>query len=140
MHFALLLPPGVRAELESLAGAGYPDETCGLLLGRAEGPRSFVTAQHAARNLNRERARDRFELDPVDYLAAENAAAAAGIAVLGVWHSHPDHPARPSETDRELAWPGWSYLILAVGTGGVTELRSWRLEGRDFCEEEVRHG
>lgn len=140
MRGVLLLPPAIRAELEAAAAAGYPDETCGLLLGTSGGEGCVVTAQHAARNLNRERARDRFELDPQAYLAAEARAAAEGIEVVGVWHSHPDHPARPSETDRRQAWPGWSYVILAVASGEVVDLRSWRLAGKVFIEEEVRHG
>ena len=139
MSFVLQLPAKIRAELEAQASAGYPDETCGVLLGRAEGERCTVLADYPARNLNHERSRDRFELDPHDYLAAEDAASVAGTAVLGIWHSHPDHPARPSETDREMAWPGWSYVILSVGAGGVVDLRSWRIAGEEFCEEEVRH-
>jgi proteasome lid subunit RPN8/RPN11 len=140
MHGVLLLPPRVRTELEFLVVAGYPDETCGLLLGEYEAGICRVLSQHPARNLNRERAADRFELDPLDFLAAEQSAAATGVLVVGVWHSHPDHPARPSETDRALAWPGWSYLILSVTAGAVVDLRCWRLAGHDFIEEEVRHG
>lgn len=140
MPCVLLLPPEVRAELVAQADVGYPDETCGLLLGLSDEAYCCVVAQHPARNLNLERAGDRFELDPLDYLAAEKAAGAAGKAVVGVWHSHPDHPATPSETDREMAWPGWSYVILSVTAGGVVDLRSWRLAGHDFYEEEVRHG
>lgn len=139
MSFVLLLPAKIRAELEAQACAGYPDETCGVLLGNAENQQSTVLADYPARNLNHERSRDRFELDPHDYLAAEDAASLAGIAVVGIWHTHPDHPARPSKTDREMAWRGWSYVILSVGAGGVLDLRSWRLVGHDFCEEEVRH-
>ena len=140
MHGVLLLPRGVRAELEADVGAGYPDETCGLLLGLSSKAGCCVLLQRPARNLNQVRSTDRFELDPVAYLAAEQAASAAGIELVGVWHSHPDHPARPSETDRAMAWPGWSYLILSVTADGVVDLRSWRLAGRDFIEEEVRHG
>lgn len=139
MPDVLELPAGVRGELEFLVSAGYPDETCGLLLGREESGACRVVVQRAAHNLNRERSADRFELDPRDYLAAEQAAEAAGLAVVGIWHSHPDHPARPSETDRAMAWPGWSYLILSVTPGGVVDLRSWRLAGDRFFEEEVRH-
>lgn len=136
----LRLPPAIRAELETLACAGYPEETCGLLLGVSSVGDCRVVSLHPGRNVNRERPTDRFELDPLDYLAAERAAAAAGNEVLGVWHTHPDHPAQPSETDRQMAWPGWSYLILSVGAGGVLDLRSWRLAGREFYEEEVRRG
>lgn len=140
MPCVLLLPPGVRAELEAQAATGYPDETCGLLLGLSNSVRCSVVAQYPARNLNRERANDRFVLDPQDYLAAEEFAEDTGVEVVGVWHSHPDHPARPSETDRAMAWPGWSYLILSVTAGEVVDVRSWRLAGREFYEEEVHHG
>lgn len=124
----LVLPPPVRERLSELALAGYPYEVCGLLLGRVEGGRRLVEVVHPARNLNLERAHDRFELDPRDQLAAEQAARASGREVLGVWHSHPDHPATPSETDRAAAWSGWSYLILSVVQGELADLRSWRLD------------
>lgn|SRR5574340_1064983 len=140
MGSVLQLPPRLRAELEGHARAGYPHETCGLLLGRAANGACAVTGVRAARNLSSERAGDRYQLDPADYLAAEHDASRQGVAVIGVWHTHPDHPARPSATDREWAWPGWSYLILSVGRGGVAELRSWRLAGAEFVEEEVRDG
>ena len=62
---------------------------------------------------------------------------AAGLEVVGVWHSHPDHSAQPSETDRSAAWEGWSYLILSVTSEGVTESRSWRLREEAFIEEVI---
>ncbi len=136
----LHLPLPVCAELEALARAGYPLEACGLLVGRAANGACTVVRLRRARNLNTERARDRFELDPGDYLAAEHEARVAGLDVVGVWHTHPDQPARPSATDREWAWPGWSYLILSVGREGVAEMRSWRLADGAFAEEEIRHG
>lgn len=133
----LRLPPPVRAELETAARAGYPHEVCGLLIGARDGDDCRVDAMRAARNLNRERARDRYELDPADYLAAETDARAAGREIVGVWHTHPDHPAAPSETDRAAAWEGWSYLILSVARDGVRELASWRLAGSAFEREEI---
>jgi proteasome lid subunit RPN8/RPN11 len=124
----LVLPDDVRERLRELALAEYPREACGLLLGRVEGVRRVVDLVHPARNLNVERAHDRYELDPRDQLAAERAARDGGREVLGVWHTHPDHPATPSETDRAAAWSGWSYLILSVVRGELAELRSWRLD------------
>jgi proteasome lid subunit RPN8/RPN11 len=59
------------------------------------------------------------------------------LEIIGIWHSHPDHPARPSETDRAAAWEGWSYLIASVTKHGVADLRSWRLQGKDFVEENI---
>ena len=77
------------------------------------------------------------EVDPRDHMAAEHEARALGLTVVGVWHSHPDHPAEPSETDRASAWEGWSYLIARVTAGGVEHIRSWRLAGERFVEEPV---
>ena len=133
----LVLPPGVRRDLESWIGAGYPDETCGLLIGRSDRGRIEAARAARAKNLNRERARDRYELDPADYMAAELDARRDGLEIVGIWHSHPDHPAEPSETDRAAAWEGWSYLIARVTARGVEHMRSWRLAGDRFVEEPV---
>jgi proteasome lid subunit RPN8/RPN11 len=132
---ALRLPPALKERLEALVRAGYPEETCGLLLGRQAEDTVEVLDLKQARNLNRERARDRYELDPADFLAADQAARGHGHQIVGIWHSHPDHPARPSATDRARAWAGWSYLIVSVTPDGVRELRSWRLNDGDFIEE-----
>lgn len=135
MTSALELAEDLRQILAKMAKRGYPRETCGLLLGTREGKSRRVIRVREARNLNLERAADRYELDPADFLAADREARASGIDILGVWHSHPDHPARPSDTDRAAAWPEWSYLIVSVSGGGVREMRSWRLNGADFTEE-----
>lgn len=139
MDRVLCLSAEQRQQIAGWAASAYPHEGCGLLLGRRDGRETRVVAVRPARNIRTERARDRYEIDPADYLAAETAASDAGIEVVGIWHSHPDHPARPSPTDRESAWAGWSYVIAAVAAGDVTELRSWRLNG-DGCfeEEEIR--
>lgn len=124
--------------LEQMAATGYPYETCGLLLGTQHDGFARVLDVCQARNLNAERAYDRYELDPNDLLAAETAARQRGLFVIGVWHSHPDHCAQPSETDRAAAWEAWSYLILAVSREGVNEVRSWRLDpARQFLEETI---
>lgn len=133
------LPGEQRERLATWARDAYPHEACGLMLGRRGEDALRVLEVRRARNIRTERARDRYEIDPADYLAAEEAAAARGVEVVGVWHTHPDHPALPSETDRALAWEGWCYVIAAVGAGGVEDLRAWRLNGDGrFDEEEVR--
>ncbi|HEX7124716.1 MAG TPA: M67 family metallopeptidase [Thermodesulfobacteriota bacterium] len=106
----------------------YPHEACGLLLAPRGTPLRLVEAAPVA-NLNTERAHDRYTLDPVGFRRAAEAAAARGLEVAGVYHSHPDHPARPSETDRVNAWAGWTYLILRVADGRPEELNGFRLEG-----------
>lgn len=133
----LALPSEVRAELVRWIAAGYPEETCGLLVGRNHLGRTEIARATQAQNLNRERARDRYELDPQDFLAADLAAREASLEIVGIWHSHPDHPAEPSETDRAAAWEGWSYLIVEVTRTGVAAVRSWRLADERFHEEPI---
>ena len=134
----LRLPAQQRRRLVRWASAGYPSETCGCLLGSRDGSGVQVRHLRLGRNLNTERARDRYELDPQDLLRAEDEARVRGLDVVGIWHSHPDHPAEPSETDRASAWAGWSYLIVSVSSKGVSSIRSWRLSSDVFLEEEVR--
>lgn len=134
----LHLPAEARRRLSDWVCAGHPRETCGLLLGVNEGSETRVRNVRQAKNLNTQRAGDRYELDPEDQLRAEQAARASGLEVVGVWHSHPDHPAEPSETDRAAAWEGWSYAILSVSAAGVEDIRSWRLFGGAFHEEDLR--
>ena len=131
------LTANLCARLETLVRAGYPHETCGLLLGVRTGDAVEVRELVQARNLNRVRAQDRYELDPDDFLAADALARTQGIEIVGIWHSHPDHPACPSATDRDGAWAGWSYVIVSVGAEGAQELRSWRLNGDQFVEEAI---
>jgi len=133
----LRLPQTLGESLNAFALQGYPRETCGLLLGVRMGDEHAVTEVRRARNLNVERAKDRYELDPDDFLAADREARAAGLDIVGIWHTHPDHPARPSVTDRDGAWSEWSYLIVSVGREAVGEIRSWRLNGGDFIEETI---
>ena len=133
----LQLNPALQGRLRRWAQEGYPRECCGLLLGRAADGVAHVEDVTQARNLNTERADDRYELDPLDLLRADEQARARRLDIVGVWHTHPDHPAQPSATDRAQAWDGWSYLILEVDAGHVQAMRSWRLEGPDFVEEAV---
>lgn len=132
------LPSTLKARMHDWVRAGYPSETCGILIGRCGGQETVVEEVVAARNLNVERARDRYELDPADLLLADEAARDRDLEIIGVWHSHPDHPAVPSETDRTQAWRGWSYVIVSVSSRGIEDLRSWRLNGADFVEEVIR--
>jgi proteasome lid subunit RPN8/RPN11 len=130
----------LRERLAELTVAEYPREACGLLVGRGDGRAVRVERVLGLRNLDVERARDRFVLDPDGHARVQDAARREGLDVVGVWHSHPDHPARPSETDREAAWEGWSYLIASVSALGVQELRSWRLCDGRFEEEDIVDG
>jgi len=129
---------GARRRLEEMARAGYPHETCGLLIGRQTNGSVEVGDVLQARNLDTDRARDHYVLDPADWARADATARGRGEDIVGIWHSHPDHPARPSETDRAAAWAGWSYVIVSVTDAGITEMRSWRLNGNEFYEEVIQ--
>jgi proteasome lid subunit RPN8/RPN11 len=115
-----------EAEIRREAARAYPHEGCGALVGPAEGEVSEAVPIE-----NRESAepRTRFTVAPLDYLAAEEGAEARGLNLLGLLHSHPDHPARPSETDRRYAWPGLLTLVIAVERGEPRELTAWDVPG-----------
>lgn len=137
----LVLPTEPRRRIQTWAQGLYPGEACGLLLGREDlrDPNTLhVVRTFLARNLCGEESTERYELDPVDVLAAERAAKANNLQVIGVWHSHPDQQALPSALDLANAWEGWSYLIVSVTPAGVAQMRSWRLARTRFQEEHVQ--
>jgi proteasome lid subunit RPN8/RPN11 len=117
------------------AESGYPNEVCGVLIGRD----GKITEFKECRNLNKERARDRYELDPLSFKEADDWARSNGMEILGIYHSHPDHPSRPSEFDRERAWPEWAYIILSIHGGRHNDSRAWVLKNPDspFVEEKI---
>jgi len=128
----------------------YPHECCGALIGRD----GFVTAIVALPNTTEEGPRRRFMVRPSDYQLAERRATELGGELLGFYHSHPDHPARPSQYDLDHAWPTFAYIIVAVagegeglpGRSGVSakagDMTVWYLqEDRSRFEEgSLNHG
>jgi len=119
----------------------YPHECCGALFGRdgASGkPREIVEVFRLV-NRRDDSPENRFSVSTRDVLAAEREADARGLGVVGWYHSHPDHPARPSEFDRQHAWPWYSYIILSVEKGVARQMRSWQLreDRTGYLEEEV---
>lgn len=119
----------------------YPHECCGALLGLAktDGANKKVTRARPLTNTNKERAKDRYEIDPRELLTVEKEARGASLEVVGIYHSHPDHPARPSQFDRDRGWPDYSYIIVAVEGGEKTLVKSWSFIEEDdpFNEEEL---
>ena len=84
-------------------------------------------------------AHDRYWIDPADLLRVQREAHDQGLEIIGIVHSHPDHPAVPSECDRRLAWPVYSYLIASVWGGQVTDMQSWRLnDSAQFEPEKIQ--
>jgi proteasome lid subunit RPN8/RPN11 len=105
----------------------YPHECCGALLGAESDACREVRGLHKLVNRRTDSPRNRFSVTAEDVRDAENAAQKAGLEVLGWYHSHPDHPALPSEYDREHAWPWYSYVIVSIMSGEPQAIASWRL-------------
>jgi len=135
------IPAILLEQIHAHGEAAYPEEGAGLLLGSTQGERKRVTNILRLSNAREDAARhNRYLFTPQDYLRGEQEATRLGLDVLGVFHSHPDHPNRPSEFDREWAMPWFSYLITSVQSGKALQSRSWRLieDRSQFLEEEIR--
>ena len=132
------------AHIRAHGEAAYPEECCGVLIGReagANGQAATVERVIAADNERVDSRHNRYVISPRSLLQAQRDARASGLDIVGYYHSHPDHPARPSEFDREHAWPGTSYVIVSVAKGKAVDCRSWRLrDDRTAFEEEAIDG
>jgi proteasome lid subunit RPN8/RPN11 len=127
-------------EIHSSGETAYPEEGAGLLLGVVNGEHKQATAVLMLANAREDAARhNRYLITPQDMLLGEQEAMRRGLDVIGIFHSHPDHPNRPSDFDREWALPWYSYLITSVHNGLAVESRAWRLlEDRSgFVEEPI---
>lgn len=132
---AVVLRPQVDAAIRAHGRKAFPHECCGALLGRD----GVVLEAFALPNTTEEGPRRRFLVRPDDYRAAETRARDTGLELLGFYHSHPDHPARPSQYDLDHAWPSFSYVIVSVMAGDDAAMTSWRLKDDRgaFDEEEL---
>lgn len=133
------IPEAIFEEMTAHVKGGYPDECCGALLGKDDAGVKSVDEACALTNINKERSADRYEIDPLELLKVEKDASKKGLAVVGFYHSHPDHPDEPSEFDRDRAWPDYSYVIIAVENGEKIKTRSWTFFEMEapFEEEEL---
>ena len=151
----ITLSEQARREIEQHAATSYPHECVGLLIGQFEAGKKQVAAIYRTKNTwsaevgltnaeHEHSLRDRFYLDPRDYMQADRAARAQGLDIVGCYHSHPDHPAIPSERDRVGAQgvgggSSFSFLIQSVRDGAAAELTAWLLsqDGDRFISEEL---
>ncbi|MGH7723262.1 MAG: M67 family metallopeptidase [Candidatus Dormibacteria bacterium] len=122
------------ARIRELGAAAYPDEGCGVLLGRHAGGRVEIVDASSGTNLNTDRSRDRYLLDPADTVRADREARERGLDIVGYWHSHPDHPAQPSQFDTDHAWLDYVYVIVTTTADGAGDLNGFTLsdEGGPF--------
>lgn len=133
------LPEAVSRGIKQHAVDTHPDECCGFLFGTlAEDDTRYVTTYMPVENTRDENRGRRFEISASDYQKAELRAMKEDTDLLGVYHSHPDNPARPSEYDRSQALPVFSYIIMSTTSERVVDVTSWRLDDdENFVEEKV---
>ncbi len=132
-----------KSLLEKLKAHGrrtYPEECCGILLGRENGDEKVVSDVIEIDNARNEQRERRFLITPQAYQEADKEARKRALEILGFYHSHPDHPAWPSQYDLEHAWAWFSYMITSVEQGEPKETSSWVLrEDRSaFDQEEIK--
>ena len=136
------LSAALLREIYDHSETSYPHECCGVLIGTTEaGKNHTVHAFRRCKNNNKERAADRYDMDPLDFMRAEREFENSPWEIIGIYHSHPDHPSRASQTDTDRAVEimayGWSYIIVSVQKGKVAGAQSWMLSEGDkkFHEE-----
>lgn len=119
----MILPSDVAVAMTRFAREAYPYECCGALLG------SGMTVEMALpiANTSEEPKERRFRILPADYRRVEAQADRHGYELLGFYHSHPDHPARPSAYDLEQAWPNLTYIILSIESNRIDGITAWLL-------------
>ena len=133
----LVLAPGVAGAIRRHGEETYPDECCGALVGGNGSADAIV----ALPNTTEEGPRRRFLVRPSDYRLAEQRAGDMGAELLGFYHSHPDHPARPSQFDLDHAWPTFAYVIVSVAAGAAADMTVWWLkDDRTIFEKGELHG
>ena len=134
----LNISDAARSQMIEDALRTFPDECCGFMFGSESGELRTISAIAVVDNSKEGDKRRRFEIKPVDYLRAELYAEENGFALLGIYHSHPNHPSIPSEHDRVAAQPYFSYVIVSIYERQFRSLQSWQLnEQSQFEEEEI---
>lgn len=137
------------------AQSTYPQECCGLLLGKVSQDGKILIDAIATENVWSAQAVESFsEIDtkwqlsenksthytiaPEEILRVQKESRDRQLDIIGIYHSHPDHPAIPSEFDRVCAWQAYSYIIVSVPQGKAGELQSWCLDdNHQFQPEEI---
>lgn len=133
------IPKAVVAAIGRHARESFPEECCGFLIGQAKEPRRIVEARRA-KNVAEENRGRRYRVDPLELLHADEDARARRLDLIGIYHSHPNHPAIPSEYDTAQAASWYTYIIQGVVEREPRELTAWRFDetARRFEREDLR--
>lgn len=136
------IEPSAYAALRQHGEKVYPEESCGILLGRFLGEDRSVVSAIPCTNVRRDSPLNRYAIDPKEVIHVQREGREQGLEMVGFYHSHPDHPAEWSMTDlAEAHWLLCSYVITRVSEGAAAETRSYRLEGSEedkrFVEEPI---
>jgi proteasome lid subunit RPN8/RPN11 len=105
----------------------YPEECCGIIIGTILNGRRVITEVRETKNTHSENHTRRYLISPDEYRKAEEHARSEKKEIIGFYHSHPDHPAIPSDFDREYAWPWFLYIIIEIRNADIREIRGWQL-------------
>ena len=120
------------------ANKTYPNECCGFLYGE-ETDKRLITQTLEINNAMQGNQRDKFEIGPKDYQYGERFGKQINLSLLGIYHSHPDHPAYPSDFDLHRAFPFFSYIIISLEREKMLDIKSWKLgKNRSFEEEAIQ--
>lgn len=135
----LIVPADLLRSIHAHGETAYPNEGAGLLLGQAaDGSKTVVDILPLDNEWEAGEQYHRYLISPQDMMRGEDEAARRGLDVIGVFHSHPDHVAEPSNMDRDWAWPWYSYVITSVQKAKAAGSRSWLLrEDRTAFDEET---
>jgi proteasome lid subunit RPN8/RPN11 len=124
----VVVPGDLLSKMRRHGEETYPHECCGFMLGSAEDGLQRIVEIRGQPNERTESRENRFVISPEQFKAAETYARRTGLQLVGIYHSHPDSPARPSTYDRDHAWPWFSYIIISVKGGKADEANAWQLK------------
>jgi len=138
----VILSAEIVLSMHAHASFTYPEECCGLLLGEFKDGVSTKVILESRRMENvfvKEERYHRYTIDPSEFLKVESEAQSRGLEVAGVYHSHPDAPAKPSQFDANHAWPTLSYVVIEVRAAQPVDTKSWVFQGdrSEFIQEEI---
>jgi len=118
----------------------YPEECCGVLIASPHRPNVIIESKKM-QNINQESKQTRYNIDPLELMKLEDELDGRGLEMVGIYHSHPDHRAEPSDTDLQHAWPNLHYMVFGVRHGRADKVSVWYLDTtqQEFIKEELEY-